>query len=294
LQIEKLDKSNWLNLLDELDTYPPFYSPIWLESYEKLRKNYKIGAFSVKCENSLFIFPYLRSSILIFHAIYSGPLGTYGGPIPIKNTPPPRCIQQFIDFLKKHFVKIVINFDPFNKLQSFPFSGFKKIEGFTHVIDINRDDIFTDTFVRGAKKATKEGVIVINSPDFIDDFVNEFFKRRDWVDKRLYGKDFFFKELLEKNMARLYTAIFKARPVAHVFLILGKKYAFYHYGVSDRKFLHLRPNNLLHVKIVEDLKTMGFKYYNLGSSTGLQGVEEFKRRMGAKKFSTTTLLKKFP
>lgn len=291
MQIAKIDKISWQNLLDNLDTHPPFYSPFWLESYKKLRKNYEIGAFLVNCKDSQFLFPYLTSSVFIFNAIYSGPLGTYGGPIPIKGIPSLDCIQEFLNSLKKHFKKIVINFEPFNELQSLPFEGFKKFEGFTHVIDLNRETIFTDTFVRGVKKAKREGVTISDSPDFLKVFLNEFFKRKDWVDKRLIGKDFFFEDLLRKNIARLYTALYESKPIAHVFIVLGKKYAFYHYGVSHRAFLNLRPNNLLHFKVVEDLKNTGFRYYNLGSSVGLPGVEEFKKRMGGKKMKTITLMR---
>ncbi len=293
MQFEKIDKTQWQKILDNLETYPPFYSPGWLESYEKLRKNYKIGAFLVNCGDSYFLFPYLTSSILLFKALYSGPLGTYGGPIPIKGTPSHDCIQKFLNFLKKHFKKIVINFDPFNELQSISFEGFKKIEGFTHVIDLDKGNVLSDNFVRGAKKAIREGVTVSDSPDFLKIFLNEFFKRRDWVDKRLIGKDFFFNDLIRKKIAGLYTALYGTEPIAHVFIVFGKRYAFYHYGVSKREFLHLRPNNLLHYRVVEELKSRGFKFYNLGSSVGLPGVEEFKRRMGTTKFYTTTLLKNF-
>ncbi len=291
MKFEKIDKTEWQKILDKLDSYPPFYSPQWLESYEKLRKNYEIGAFLVDCGDFQFLFPYLTSSILLFKAVYSGPLGTYGGPVSIKGAPSGDCIQEFLNFLKKRFKKIVINFDPFNELQSFSFEGFKKIEGFTHVIDLDKENLLTDTFVRGAKKAKREGVTISDSPDFLKNFLDEFFKRKDWVDKRLIGKDFFFEDLVRKKIARLYTALYESKPIAHVFIVLGKNYAFYHYGISDRSFLHLRPNNLLHFRVIEDLKNMGFRYYNLGSSVGLPGVEKFKKRMGAKEMATITLMR---
>ena len=284
-----IGEERWGELLDRLEVYPPFYSPHWLKIYKGLRKNYEHGAYEIRCRDSTYLFPFLQSKTYFLRAIYSGPLGTYGGPILIEGKHDFKCIREFINKISKGLVRFVVNLEPFNRTDPRVFSGMKEFRGFTHILNLKEGDSFTESFLRGARKAEREGVKVeING--YVDEFLNELFSRKGWLDKRLEGKTEFFKGQIKSDIARLFTAVYQDQPIAHIFVVLGKKYVFYHYGVARRDFLYLRPNNLLHKTVVENLN---IHIYNLGSSQGLPGVEEFKRRMGKKKYETLSFVRKF-
>ena len=289
MNYERIGEERWVKLLNNLEVYPPFYSPKWLKIYRNLRKNYEHAAYEIRCRDSTYLFPFLQSKTHFLRAIYSGPLGTYGGPILIEGKHDFECIRKFINKISKGLVRFVVNLEPFNHLDPRVFPGMKMVRGFTHIINFKEGDTFTESFLRGARKAEREGVKVeINS--FMDEFLNELFSRKGWLDKRLEGKREFFKEQIKSDVARLFTAVYRDQPIAHIFVVLGGKYAFYHYGVARRDFLNLRPNNLLHKAAIE---REDIHVYNLGSSRGLPGVEEFKRRMGARKYETLSFVRKF-
>ncbi len=282
MTISQISDTRWLQLLDNLDFYPPFYSPLWLRAYEKVKKGYRAGAFEINCKETTYLFPYLESRFLIFKILYSNPLSTYGGPVLVSGDHDPGCLRRAMKYLSRRFSGILINFDPFNTVREEIFSGFRVTRGFTHVIDARSGFRFSGSFLRGVKKARREGVeVAVN--EFVGDFLAEIF-RRGWLDKRLQGKDFFFKELIESGCARLYSAVYRGEPIAHIYILFGRNYAFYHYGVARKEYLGLRPNNLLHYTVVRENGI-----YNLGSSVGLPGVEEFKRRMGAMRVSVVSI-----
>ena len=288
MNYERIGEERWVELLDRLEVYPPFYSPQWLKIYKSLRKNYEHGAYEIRCRDSTYLFPFLLSKTYLLRAIYSGPLGTYGGPVLVEGEHDFECIREFISRISKGLVRFVVNLEPFNQIDPAVFSGMKEFRGFTHILNLKEGDAFTESFLRGARKAEREGVRVeINS--HLNEFLEELFSRKGWLDKRVEGKRVFFEEQIKSGVARLFSAVYRDQPKAHIFVVLGEKYAFYHYGVAKKEFLDLRPNNLLHKTVVEKLDV---HVYNLGSSLGLPGVEEFKRRMGAKKYETLSFVKK--
>ena len=286
-----IDDAGWKELLNELELFPPFYSPDWLKIYARLRPNYTYGAFKINCPNAVYLFPFITSRVLVFKALYSGPLGTYGGPVLIRGEASTACLREFIRGIVPKYLRFVVNLEPFNSIDPSVFRGLKIHRGFTHILNLKKGEVLSESFLRGAKKAVREGVEVGKNVH-VEYFLDKLFERKEWLDKRLQGQAGFFRELIASGIATLYTAIYRGKPIAHVFLLKGKRYAFYHYGVSDREYLGLRPNNLLHWRIVEELKEEGFYIYNLGSSVGLPGVEEFKRRMGASKYETLSFTRK--
>lgn len=287
MKLIPISRSRWLELLDNLQYFPAFYSPDWLETYENLKKGYSAGAFEILCKNAIYLFPYLMSKAFILKFLYSNPLSTYGGPVLIHGNHDPVCLLKALRTISRKFLGVLINFDPFNPVGSEDFPDFKTFSSFTHVIDLDRGFKFPENFLRGVKKAKKEGVLVVKN-EMLDDFLVEIFSRKGWLDKRI--KKFFFGELIARKVGKLYSAVYQDNAIAHIFVVYGKNYAFYHYGISKRDFLWLRPNNLLHHTVVMEL---GGGIYNLGSSAGLPGVEEFKKRMGAKKVSVKSIYRGF-
>ena len=162
---------------------------------------------------------------------------------------------------------------------------------FTHTIDLNKseDELFPvcrESTQRNIKKAKKQSLNVTHETTIqaVQDF-----HRLNVITRRDHGLPpqpwSFFKNLFDSVIAKgqgfLSIVRHKDQAIAaDLFLINGEK-AIYKYGASDRKFQHLRPNNLLIWEGMLHCKTLGAKSLNLGrTETNHEGLLQFKRGLG--------------
>ena len=72
------------------------------------------------------------------------------------------------------------------------------------------------------------------------------------------------------------------RVVAAILLLEFKDTLYYKFGASDPRFLHLRPNQLLFWKAIQDGIKEGYRQFELGrTSRSNKGLVNFKQRWGA-------------
>lgn len=89
-----------------------------------------------------------------------------------------------------------------------------------------------------------------------------------------------------RNDAELWFAYCGDRPIAGgVALYGGSENAemYFWSAAMLAEHAHLRPSNALNVALLRRAAERGARWYNLGSSFGLQGVREFKDRLGAQR-----------
>ncbi len=79
----------------------------------------------------------------------------------------------------------------------------------------------------------------------------------------------------------VWLARFEGEAVAGGVVLYGSQESFFWSAAMRRDFAFLRPSNALNLALIEAARERGVRWYNLGSSEGLPGVERFKRSLGA-------------
>jgi hypothetical protein len=71
-------------------------------------------------------------------------------------------------------------------------------------------------------------------------------------------------------------------PIAGGVIVLGSQELFFWSAALRQSFAQLRPSNALNVELIRAGAARNVRWYNLGASEGLPGVERFKRGLGAR------------
>ncbi|MBN2037563.1 MAG: peptidoglycan bridge formation glycyltransferase FemA/FemB family protein [Chitinispirillaceae bacterium] len=164
-------------------------------------------------------------------------------------------------------------------------------EIFTHEIDLTPEPdaifkSFADSNRRNIRKAKKSGITVTheNSLDAMKSFyfLNCLTRREHGLPPQPW---IFFYKLLETILRHekgfITLATYQHKPVAaNLYMTFGKK-ALYKYGASDRRFQHLRPNNMAMWEGIRKCKSLGAVAINLGrTEIHHTGLLQFKRGYG--------------
>jgi lipid II:glycine glycyltransferase (peptidoglycan interpeptide bridge formation enzyme) len=147
-----------------------------------------------------------------------------------------------------------------------------------------------DSTRRNIKKAQKENVRVTisKSPQAMNDFC-----RLNAVTRKEHGlpsqPHLFFQNLCDqviaKNMGFIAIASINSRPVAANVYLNSEREVIYKYGASDKKFKHLRANNLLMWESIKWSCDQGFKRFCLGrTEPENEGLRQFKNGWGAREY----------
>jgi CelD/BcsL family acetyltransferase involved in cellulose biosynthesis len=81
--------------------------------------------------------------------------------------------------------------------------------------------------------------------------------------------------------AQLWFARVDGRAIAGGIVLFGAQELFFWSAAMDRNAAHYRPSNALNVALLGAACARGVRWYNLGASEGLRGVERFKTDLGA-------------
>ncbi len=162
-----------------------------------------------------------------------------------------------------------------------------------HSLDLSqgKDEIFSrfrDSNRRNIKRARKEHIEVRieNSRPALGAFF-----RLHCATRRHHGLPpqprYFFQKIFEQIIARekgfVALAYRQNCVVAGAVFFYFKNRAIYKYGASDRKYLDLRPNNLVMWKAIQWFASNGFESFSFGrTEPGNNGLLQFKRGWGAK------------
>jgi hypothetical protein len=98
----------------------------------------------------------------------------------------------------------------------------------------------------------------------------------------------FPQELLEGLVAyggsdvEIWFAQCDSHSIAGGVVVYGSDELFFWSAAMRQGFAHLRPSNALNLHLIAAASERGMRWYNLGASEGLPGVERFKRGLGAK------------
>ncbi len=163
----------------------------------------------------------------------------------------------------------------------------------SHTLDLTEGEEvlfsrYSRTVRRNIRKSEREGVSV--GSDRTPAGVREFY-RLNCLTRRDHGLPpqpaLFFENLrehvLEKGLGTLLLARYGGKAIAGaVFLHFGTR-AVYKYGASDRRYLHLRPNNLVFREAIRSMCGKGCRTFSFGrTDIGHDGLRRFKLAWGTK------------
>jgi hypothetical protein len=165
------------------------------------------------------------------------------------------------------------------------------IHYFRHTLNLSPDtDLlfarFRESTRRNIKKGLSEGIEIRqdHSLESLRAFyrLNALTRQQHGLPPQPYS---FFKKvhehILSKGMGFVMLACFKDKVIAGgVFFHIGGK-AIYKYSASDRRFWHLRPNNLVMWEAIRWCAQRGFREFCFGrTEMGNQGLRQFKSGWG--------------
>jgi hypothetical protein len=319
--INPIDYPGWDDLLLSHPGYSFFHSSAWarvlFESYRYTPKYFSI----IDEGKLLALIPVMEvNSFLTGRRGVSLPFTDYCEPIYNGNIGFVHLLNQVIEFGRKHGWKYIelrvgysLNANSFSLLStvnsfnqqpatSNGFSLTRNLQPETsniipsltflgHVLDLSRSQgevfsKFRDSTKRNAKKAMKEGVKV--KIEHCLESMNEFY-RLNCLTRKEHGlppQPFnFFKEIydhvISKNLGMVVLASLGQENVAGaIYFHFGKK-AVYKYGASDKKFQHLRANNLIMWEAIKWYSQNGYKSLCFGrTEPENQGLIQFKSGWG--------------
>jgi hypothetical protein len=93
----------------------------------------------------------------------------------------------------------------------------------------------------------------------------------------------FLEEVLAQgaDAAQVWIVRYEGEPISGGVALYGSAEVSLWTTATKPGFEILRPHNLLHASIMEHAGALGLKWYNLNSSSGLEGVLRFKKALGA-------------
>jgi CelD/BcsL family acetyltransferase involved in cellulose biosynthesis len=101
------------------------------------------------------------------------------------------------------------------------------------------------------------------------------------------GQPHFPKPLLDALIStgegdvEIWLAEHLSHPIAGGVVFYGSQELFFWSAAMRSEYSRLRPSNALNVALIRAASERGLRWYNLGASEGLPGVERFKRGLGA-------------
>jgi lipid II:glycine glycyltransferase (peptidoglycan interpeptide bridge formation enzyme) len=160
-----------------------------------------------------------------------------------------------------------------------------------HTLALAKDEMeifssFKSNVRRNIKKAQKESIELVFSNAWT---AMHAFSRLNCSTRQGHGLPpqplSFFRKIYDRIIAPqkgfVVLASYQAKPIAGAVYFHHAGNAIYKYGASDRKYQHLRPNNLVIWEAIKWYCRNGYKTFSFGlTESKNQGLRQFKRGWG--------------
>jgi hypothetical protein len=281
--LNPLDIPDWDELLLTADHYSIFHSTAWVRV---LSESYHFNPlyFSQISNNRLeALFPVME--------IKSKIAGTRGVSLPFADycepiiTPPFRLqegFDQVADYGREMGWKYLVM-----KGWELPVSSSNTSVCYRHILPLTSDaaDLFSkfrSSTQRNIRKALSYELKMTtgNSIDYIKHYYY-----LHCLTRREHGlppQPFYFfqnlhKHIISKGIGSVVLASYNNRYIAGAIFFLTKPYALFKYGASDKKYQHLRPNNLIFWEVIKNLCQQGYTQLCFGiTESNNTGLMQFK------------------
>ncbi len=287
----------WEEIIKNCEHATFFHSPTWIKVLEKTypHSSNATVSFTFSTGNRA-IFPlvaeYYKGALFKKVKHKSMAPGVYGGMLAERRLTPEESgsIFEYLTSIDIRDLKVVEN-----PLDHYEFPGsFAAKSLFTHIVPLNADfEQLKSQFSRGqksnVKQAEKKGVTV-RLADSLEDYeqyyaiYQETIKR--WGERAgtTYPWNLFLNLFETRNHdIKLWLAEKQRNIIAGVLTLYCNYTILYWHGSSLKEYFDHYPNNLLHMEIIKDGCTRGYRNYDLNPSGGHQGVVKFKESFSAKR-----------
>lgn len=270
------DWSIFLNRFNYTDIY---YSKNYVSLFAKIQKG-RPEAVYFENEKGKIFYPFIKRNIELNKEYFDiiTPYG-YGGPL-LEGDPTVMKLfyEQFKEYaLKNKIVSETVGFHPLLNNKKY-FEGLMSMDLIreTTAVDLTLplEEIrnnYPPQNKRNINKARKEGIEIIQTTknDDLNDFIKIYYEtmnRNQASSFYYFPSSYFYQQMQETDQSNtiLLLAKYKNETIAGVMLIYGKTFAHYHLGASKKKYIHLRPNNLLFDTMIECSKSLGLRSLHLG------------------------------
>jgi len=229
-----------------------------------------------------------------FEAIWSNPLGTYGGPVARTDGEFQELAEYFFSLRRSKNVFEVGLVDFGNRLAT---AGMRREENTTHILHLIPDfealssEIFERSKRRQTRKAIREGLTVSEAQthDEVRAYYAIYRGRIAAWQQRICLPESLFIDLFDRDNVKLFLAY-------HDTALLGGHMNFYFddaviawNGVTSEDSRGVQASTLLYSKCIEHACENGFKTYNLGASLGKPSLIGYKEALGGKPYSYQSL-----
>jgi len=286
--INPLTFPDWDQLLLKTEGYSFFHSSAWAkvlnETYGYTPLYFTIienGGFSA-------LLPVMEvNSFLKGKRGVSLPFSDYCEPI----IPDRVLFQEIVNLIKNYGKERGWKYVEFRGAQDFLGGETPSESYFGHTLDLTKDihKIFSDfrgSTRRNIRKAEREGVEVgiFKSPDSIREFYHLNCITRKHHGLPIQPYSFFkniFKHIISQNLGFVVLASYNNKIIAGAAFFHYGENAFFKYGASDRRFQHLRPNNLVMWEAIKWYANNGYKSFCFGrTEPENKGLLQFKKGWG--------------
>lgn len=246
------------------------------------------------------LYVYLKKPFIYKNDIYYDLLTPYGyGGIHFKmNETYYEFIEKFkIYAYKKNYLTEVIRQNPYINI----YLSYDKIKTKT-TFGVNLINLTLEKYLNNTHKDNKRGYKISNKNNLkfkmenlneknISDFINIYNKTMSNLhsEKYYYFNEKYFNSLIKMNKYIFLASVyFKENIIACCIIFKYKKYIHYHLGGSLIEFRKLRPNNFIHIKIIEYGINNNYELYHLGG--GLKDNDDlymFKKKIANVNFLYT-------
>lgn len=263
--------SSWIRVLTETYRYKPFY-------------------LSISTGNSLkTCIPLLEiDSIITGKRVVSLPFTDYCEPL----TNDLQNIGDLFEYLKERGKKAGWKYIELRTGMALPveYTPASIYHGHVLNLELSEEELYTnlrDTTRRNIQKARKEGVVITAGTS--EEAIREFYQL-NCLTRRDHGLPpqpymFFhkiFEHVLSRNLGQVLLASKKGKNIAGaVFFHFNKKVS-YKYGASDKRYQHLRANNLIMWDAIRTYRQNGYSDFSFGRTEPENtGLLQFKTGWGA-------------
>lgn len=234
------------------------------------------------------------STRLFIKSIHAYPLGMY---FPILDNVSVVNYKGFIEEVKRTANgQITITIDPRDpaagQMSKVLYeSGFLCTQHRTHILHLGIklheiQERFNQATRYEAKKTTSEATEVLegnNEVDFANYYEIYLDSTKRWgLERPIYSKSFICDLHKVKNL-KLWLFLVDGKPISGMIVFVDRDQAFYWQGATllEDKYKKIYPAKKLLVFVINKLNEQGVVWFNLGASTGLSGVRQYKEGFGA-------------
>lgn len=307
--IEKVDRSFWMEIAESCPYATYFHTPYWADLMAKTFFYIDITKGFIFDGGTKVIFPFMyrkRNILKGFLKDYvSGPLYVYGGPISDTKLSIQQ-IDEIIEYIKctsKYYNSILIRGNPLTQNITVP--GFRKVEDFSHVVKLFKHEdagdflkIYPRRYRDYVSKAERNNMLIVKEATTLEEYekLYDIYQRsiKYWdVDATGYPLKLFQNLYYLKNKyIKFWVSYYKTKMIGGDITLCWNDHCDWWLSYYDRKYSRLRAQRYrLHIDYI-DCKAKGIKFYDLGESAGISGLELFKESVGGGKIYSYCLAKR--